>query len=272
MNEAFIEFSENEIQSFLDRIEVTRSEPTPIFLENTVSGIIEHLPFQNISMLTDEWVRPTLSKIKADMLSGHGGLCTVRNPFLYGFLNSLGFSVRFVSSSISEPDCHISLLVEIDEQDWWVDVGNGFPYLKPILLGDETAVKHRFIDYRIVDINGRWHVQHRRSGKEWETNHHFSEEGVPFSVFDTMHNLHYSAPGWGPFLTGLRVNRWWNDGGVILKDERASSPEGEVQLCTPSEVISWLSRWFPKSGFLNSIDVQSADLIWRRQSMMVVHE
>jgi len=262
-----IRFTENEVESFLNRIEAIRSEPSPSFLEAIVSGIIEHLPFQNISMLTDDWVRPCPSKIKSDMLSGHGGLCTVRNPFLHEFLKSLGFSVRYVSSTIMEPDCHISLLVNIDGRDWWVDVGNGFPYLKPILLGDEEEVNHPFIDYRIVNIGNRWHVQHRKLDREWETNHHFSQIGVPYSVFDRMHHLHYSTPGWGPFLIGLRVNRWWVDGGVILKDERASSPHCEETLRTPIEVVDWLRKWFPKSGFLNSINVDSADLIWRITSV-----
>jgi N-hydroxyarylamine O-acetyltransferase len=262
-----IEFSDNEIESFLHRIEVIRSEPSPLFLGAIISGIIEHLPFQNISMLTDEWVRPGPSKIKSDMLNGHGGLCTVRNPFLHEFLKGVGFSVRYVSSTIMEPDCHISLLVDIDNQDWWIDVGNGFPYLKPILLGDEGVVNHPFIDYRIVNIKGRWHVQHRKSDREWKTNHHFSDIGVPYSVFDKMHRLHYSSPGWGPFLTGLRVNRWWAEGGVILRDERASSPQGEEMLQNPSEVVGWLRKWFLKPGFLDSVDVESADLIWRRTSL-----
>ena len=267
MTELFIEFTENDIQSFLERIEVTNSEPTALFLEKIVSGIIEHLPFQNISMLTDEWIRPSAEKIKSDMLSGKGGLCTIRNPFLHEFLKSLGFSVRFVSSTIREPDCHISVLVEIDEQDWWVDVGNGFPYLKPIFLGDETIVRHRFMDYRIISLDDRWHVQHRKPKREWVTNHHFSDTGVSFATFDKMHELHYSVPGWGPFLTGLRVNRWWGDGGAIIKDEKASSPEGEELLCKSSDLFYWLKRWFPKPGLLDSVDVHCADEIWRKNSV-----
>ena len=264
MAELNLEFTEMEIQSFLKRIEVDFSVPNEQSLEEIVSGIIEHLPFQNFSMLTDDWVRPSPLKIKRDMLSGHGGLCTVRNPFLHEFLKSLGFSVRYVSSTINEPDCHISLLVNIDNNDWWVDVGNGFPYLKPIQLGNQREINHPFIKYRIVNKQGRWYVQHKKSEGEWKTNHHFSDNGVPYSIFDKMHKLHYSIPGWGPFLTGLRVNRWWMEGGVILKDERAFSPDGEEILRTPMEIISWVKKWFPKSGFLDSIDVQNADLIWRK--------
>jgi|MDSW01.1.fsa_nt_gb N-hydroxyarylamine O-acetyltransferase len=262
-----IDFTDEEVESFLHRIEVNCSQPSPSFLEAIVSGIIEHIPFQNFSMLTDDWVRPSPHKIKLDMLSGHGGLCTVRNPFLHELLDRLGFSVRFVSSTIMEPDCHISLLVNIDNKDWWVDVGNGFPYLKPIMLGDESEVTHPFIHYRIVNVEDRWHVQHRKPEEDWKTNHHFSDIGVPYSVFDKMHHLHYSTPGWGPFLTGLRVNRWWPEGGVILKDERASSPHGEIILKTPSEITGWLNKWFIKSGFLDSINVAAADLIWRRTSV-----
>jgi arylamine N-acetyltransferase len=257
-----ISFSNLEIQSFLERIEVETINLTPECLRKIISGIIEHIPFQNISMLTDKRVRPNSKKIKHDMLSGHGGLCTVRNPFLQQLLVAIGFEARFVSSTINEPDCHISILVNIDGDDWWVDVGNGYPYLEPIKLGSSYIGSHPFIDYRVIEINGRWHVQHRRSNTEWKTNHHFSADGVNYSRFDKMHDLHYSTPGWGPFLTGLRINRWWKNGYVILKDFKAYSPLEEVDLSTPFEIKIWLKEWFPKSGFNDSINIQAAYDIW----------
>ena len=255
--------SMREALDFLKRIEVSFELPSPTFLGNICSGIIEHIPFQNLSMLTDERIRPSKEKICNDMLSGHGGLCTVRNPFLYHLLSTLGFDARYVSSSMHEPNCHITILVSISGEDWWADVGNGFPYHVPIRLGDSTPVQHPFMKYRIIENEGRWFVQHNREESGWKTNHHFNSQGVPYSAFDRMHQMHYSLPGWGPFLTGLRVNRWSEDGGIVLRDHRASSPDGETLFENPLEIIDWITNWFPKSGFIESVDVDKAWRIWK---------
>tara|TARA_Y100001954_G_C15800339_1_gene599744 strand:+ start:475 stop:1308 length:834 start_codon:yes stop_codon:yes gene_type:complete len=263
-----IVFNENEVSNFLERIEVKSSSNLSIdYLKNIVAGIIEHIPFQNVTMLTNEWKRPSEKMIKMDMLSGVGGLCTVRNPFLHEFLKHLGFNVYFVSSTINEPDCHISLIVHVDGADWWIDVGNGFPYLEPIRLGDESIKSNWFMSYRLKFDHGRYYVCHKLKDRGWEINHHFSNESVNYSIFDRMHHLHYSVPGWGPFLTGLRINRFWQEGAAVIRDEVGFSPTGWSDLNDIDKLRSWLSQWFKKSGFIENIDLESANKIWKREQV-----
>jgi len=265
MTNLSIKFTDEEVFDFLNRIEVNHSDLSSDFLKRIVSGIIEHIPFQNVTMLTNKWERPSNDMIKNDMLSGIGGLCTVRNPFLHEFLKHLGFHVNFVSSTISEPDCHISLIVKINDEDWWVDIGNGFPYLDPVKLGDNSTKSNWFMNYKLEFEDGRFHVLHKLRGKEWEINHHFSRNSVDFSTFDRMHYMHYSVPGWGPFLTGLRINRFWQNGAAIIRNDTAFSTNGWSKIDSIIELKSWLSIWFKKSGFLESIDLGLADEIWRRE-------
>jgi hypothetical protein len=77
-----------------------------------------------------------------------------------------------------------------------------------------------------------------------------------------MHEMHYKHPGWGPFLTGLRVNRFWSDGGVVLKDHRATSPTGVEMLDGAPQILSWLKQWF-EPNFWNHIDVNLACKRWK---------
>ena len=263
-----LELTDSDVTSFLRQIQVEKGQPSPLFLEQIVAGIVEHVPFQNITMLTGPRQRPSNGWIKKEMLNGLGGLCTARNPFLYCFLKCLGFEVRFVSSTILEPDCHISLVVSINEEEWWVDVGNGYPYFSPIRLGDESPQSNWFFQYRLVPKGTRYEVQHALSRDEWSVNHHFSPVGVDFSVFDYMHEMHYKQPGWGPFLTGIRVNRFWSDGGAILKDHRATSPAGKEELLQPDQIHSWLKQWFGPN-FWNHIDVKLAYKRWKNPSQVV---
>jgi arylamine N-acetyltransferase/SAM-dependent methyltransferase len=259
---ADIWLSDDQVSTYLNRIEVIQQRPNTHFLRAIVSGTITHLPFQNLSMLTRERIRPSPEQICSDMVSGIGGLCTVRNPFLFHLLSKLGFNVRYVSVDINKQACHIALLVNIDGDDWWVDVGNGFPYHHPVRLGDGTPIIHSFLQYRLIYQHNRWEVQHCRNGL-WKTNYHFSSEGVDYSTFDEMHESHYSQPGWGPFLTGLRVNRWGGEDYAILRDNIATSPDGEEIIDTPEKVQGWISKWFPKSGFLENVNVTAAFYMWK---------
>jgi len=263
MSDFEISFTKEEIRDFLERIEIEESELSEEFLKSIISGIIEHIPFQNISMLTNERIRPSEEMIKSDMLSGMGGLCTVRNPFIHEFLRALGFNVRFISSTMKEIDCHISLIVNINDIDWWVDVGNGFPYIEPVMIGDASVKSNWFMSYKLVFKKNRYHVYHKLNTGIWKSNHHFSIGKVEYSIFDRMHELHYSQPEWGPFLTGLRVNRFWGNGGVIIRDERASSPSGEETIDSAIKLDYFLNRWFLKKGFTECIDIVKADKIWR---------
>ena len=69
----------------------------------------------------------------------------------------------------------------------------------PIRLGDESLNQIGFFQYRLVPNEDRYEVQHAFPEEEWAVNHHFSPKGVDFSVFDYMHEMHYTQPGWGPF-------------------------------------------------------------------------
>lgn len=263
MVEFEISLDDSEIESFLKQIHVSKQEPSVRFLQQIVSGVVEYVPFQNLTMLTAPRCRPSIETIKLEMLSGMGGLCTARNPFLHELLRHLGFEPKFVSSTMGEPDCHITLIVNLDNEDWWVDVGNGYPYFEPVKLGDEKTHSNWFFSYRIVKNSNKWEVQHNFSS-DWTVNHFFTGEGVDYSRFDRMHELHYTVPGWGPFLTGLRVNRFWGDGGAVLRDMRATSPHGEVFLNNPEQIMNWLNTWFSPI-FTNNVNVNAAFESWQNE-------
>ena len=133
------------------------------------------------------------------------------------------------------------------------------------MIGDTSVKSNWFMEYKLVFDNNKYHVYHKSNESTWYSNHNFTTEEVEYSVFDRMHELHYSQPGWGPFLKGLRVNRFWKDGGVIIRDERALSPEGEELLDTKYKLKAWLEKWFTCSGFTDCIDIAQADIVWRNE-------
>ena len=112
--------------------------------------------------------------------------------------------------------------------------------------------------YRLAEKDGIYSVQHfSKSRKEWVENHSFENIPVPYSQFDRMHDLHYRVPGWGPFLTGIRVNRFWKNGGVVLRDFLATDPDGQFELKEHKELLEWLEKWFDPD-FTEQIDLTRA--------------
>ena len=95
-------------------------------------------------------------------------------------LSHLGYTVSFVSASMEKPDCHIGILVRLDDVDYWVDVGNGYPYVEPYPLGSKAVVSHPFFDYRVIESEGNWQVQHHFNAGQWRTNQTFENRAVAY--------------------------------------------------------------------------------------------
>jgi arylamine N-acetyltransferase len=159
---------------------------------------------------------------------------------------------------MEKPDCHIGILVRLNDVDYWVDVGNGYPYVEPYPLGSESVVSHPFFDYQVIEREGVWQVQHRFTDGLWRTNQTFENREVPYEFFDEMHEHHYKEIGWGPFLTGLRVNRWSAAGGFILRDEEATSLGQRTAIESAEDLGRWINQTFPEVLFGSQSTVEKA--------------
>lgn len=209
-----------DVEAFHEQLGLAVERPSKLALTNLVARLLERLPFQNICMLARPRRAPTLADIRADMLGGRGGPCGHMNPFLAALLHELGYTVTLVAGSMQAPDCHIALIVALDGERLWVDAGNGFPYCEPIPLGDERPRLHPLLDHRLRTLGGdRWRVEHRRRGElSWFGNYDFDLTPRSFDSFATMIDAHYSQPGYGPFLLGLRANRYPPGRAIVLRD------------------------------------------------------
>lgn len=250
-----MDLTSNQVDAFLQSIDVRLGNDKMSNLQIIVSNFMEHVPFQNLTMLIGPRRRPKWNEICDDLISGIGGLCTARNPFLKVLLQKLGYDVYFISSSMIEPDCHIGLVVTIDSTKYWIDVGNGYPYNFPYKLGSGDVIVHPFMNYRVVKRNDTWFVEHEfNDSGQWKINQTFNDKEVPYSFFDNMHELHYTVEDYGPFLRGLRANRWWKYGGIILRDNLVNDLESEHKISNISDFKKWIKQLFPSSP-INSNEI-----------------
>lgn len=199
-------------------------------LQGVLRAYLGRIPFQNITMLARPRRAPTLAEIRVDVLEGRGGPCGVMNPFFAALLHRLGFSVCLLRGSMQQPDCHIAVGVLLSGRRYWLDVGNGHPYLDVIPLGDEAPRAHGGLVYRVrlLEDGARYAVEHRLApAAPWRCSYTFPWEPTPFQRFSDMIEHHYTTVGYGPFLSGLRVIRC--PGGVqhALRDRELLISDGE---------------------------------------------
>ena len=70
--------------------------------------------------------------------------------------------------------------------------------------------------------------------------------------------LHYTVEDYGPFLRGLRANRWWKSGGVILRDNLVNDLESEHKISNISDFKKWIKQLFPSSPLNDNQIIEKA--------------
>lgn len=213
--------SRDEAQRFADRLGVGCPRPDLAALRALLGAYLGRLPFQNVSMLARYGRPPTLAEIQDDMRAGRGGPCNVMNPFLAALLARLGYDVALLSGSMQQPDCHIALSVTIDGRSFWIDAGNGHPYLEPVAFGDEAPRAHAGLTFRLTtQDNDVYAVEHLfPDAAAWKTSYTLTLTPRPLRFFAAMIEQHHRAPGFGPFLTGLRLIRFPDGALTAIRDD-----------------------------------------------------
>ena len=236
--------AESQTRQYLDYIGVEFSQPSLSFLRKIIRNTYAIIPFQNLTMLNRPKVPPSSESIVHDMLSGLGGLCTTINPFIAALLHNLGFDVSLLMVSMERPNCHIGLRVDLDDQCYWVDLGNGFPYLEPLPLKDGATYHHPKFSYMLELQQGGWAVrQSVLLSKDTKINQIFVNKARHYDAFKLMRKRHYTEKDYGPFLSGIRINRWTSDSVFLLRDDMAWDHTGRQKVDLDT-AIEWLHSNF----------------------------
>ena len=213
--------SRAEAEAFSERLGVRFERPDLATLRALLRGYLGRLPFQNVGMLARYGRSPTVAEILEDMRRGRGGPCNVMNPFLAALLARLGYDVRLLSGSMQQPDCHIALSVRVEGRWRWLDAGNGHPYLEPVAFDDEAPRSHAGLTFRLARRGpGAYAVEHQLpDASAWKASYALTLAPRPLRFFAAMIEQHHTAPGFGPFLTGLRIIRCPGGSLTAIRDD-----------------------------------------------------
>lgn len=240
-------------------------------LKAAVRSTLEQIPFQNLSLMIGG-----IENTKTEEL----GLCFDRNVHLLEQLKNLGFqSGRVVGARTrffceTDENCrkiergvplafnHIVLLVTLEDQDYLVDVGNGFPYFTPLAItavvgtSNQSIGNHTFLEYRVRMISSApmtFSMEHCRPRERtvWKGNYTFCPDDVlsDHDVAQIIHD-HANDRSFGHMLHSLRINCWSMNGvSVMLRDLDAClvHPDGvheEIKINSADELAGFVKRFF----------------------------
>lgn len=240
--------SDSTCNRFLRLIGAPRRNPSHKYLVKLLRACYARIPFQNLSMLTGPRHPPHQDAIIAMMLRGLGGPCDVNNFFFCALLHKLNFDVGLLPASMHEPDCHIGLIVVFKERipkNYWVDFGNGFPYLTPLPIIDGASAAHLGFEYGLEIRGATASVWQNILGEQDRIiNQAIKLQPVHYSYFDMMRVRHYGESGFGPFLSGVRINRWEVDSGFIMRDNVIWSLPGNRRVADDDKCLRWIEQNF----------------------------
>jgi len=127
--------------------------PTLDLLAALQAAHMTHVPFENLDVYHRRGVRTDTAWSYAKIVErGRGGWCFELNGCFGELLRTIGFAVEYVSCPVWEPPGefgpeldHLGLLVDLDGQRWYVDVGFGDNCMVPLPLidGEHHGVPRR---------------------------------------------------------------------------------------------------------------------------------
>ena len=213
-------FERDDIATFCASLGHMKTLPCYTHLVELMNRFYDRVPFTNIMMLVRGRRIPSKSEITEDILSFCGGPCGHSNPFFRDVLEYLGYRAYLVPAWMRGSMSHIALIVKLDGDDYWVDVGNGHPYFTPLSINKSDIASHCGLSYKLQSLgNNSFQILQRVNEEtEFSLNYRFENTPVEFEFFDQMVYSHYTSEHFGPFRTSLRLIRYSNQEMFAIRD------------------------------------------------------
>jgi asparagine synthase (glutamine-hydrolysing) len=252
-----------------------------VLLDSLVSASLQTIPFTNLTMLLRPPRPPTNEEIKFDFLSGIGGPCAVVNAGFAAFIHCLGFTVCLTPATMLQSECHVGILVLIQGEFYYVDVGNGKPYFQAVKLGDERTLGCEYnFPWKVVwnEDTQLFHLFHGKAGPN-EDSSGISWPEKANQTFHPARTVHYASfrpmiqrsrtdRTYGPFLHGLRLVMYLGNRSLVgIRDAQIMSGSSIYQSENEQELVEFAQQYFSKTlvdMLQDALDVLRAhgDYLW----------
>jgi arylamine N-acetyltransferase len=276
------------VEDYLRRLGLTRADvgsPGPATLDGLRTLHTAHcarIVYENIDIIRGCPPGIDPEDTARRFVTGRGGYCYLLNGGFSALLASLGYAVQRHVGAVWRPGGlgngsageawgrHQALTVELDGQDWFVDVGLGDALYEPVALPEDRTEPVVFdqgpFTYRLEasdEVPGAWRFVHDPVQESF-TAMDFGPEPVAITRFAERHELLSTSPDSG-FVRVLKLQR--RDPGtahvltgcVLLRQDATGRDE---------RVLSSRAEWFDAVADvfgmpLPEVDGTGRDDLWR---------
>lgn len=194
---------------YLDRLGGWSGQVSAQGLEELQRKHLYAVPFHNLALLESggrPYRVPSIVETAQSNATGVGGTCHLTTPAFAALLRCLGFQAALVAGTIRRRGDHIMARVRVEGQDFFVDVGNGHPYLHPLAIGQERRWSvHSWTFAWRSDAAG--HRLIRLVGDQERLVYSVDPQPRAWKDFEQTIRAHHEHLGFGPFLSSLRAVR-----------------------------------------------------------------
>lgn len=254
---------------YLDALKISKSKPTFEALTNIVKAHIMYVPFENISKIyyvkvSDIKSIPDFEKFVDGIVKyNFGGTCYSNNYYLNKLLSYLGYNVRLCGADMSTPDVHIVNIVEIDNREYLVDVGNAAPFYYPIPLDLQNDYEIIFgRDKYILKPKDKRNYSELQLIRDEKYKHGYIVKPYPRTITEFKTVIENSFRNTATFMNAVLLVKFGKSTSILIHNysliEVKDANVKRVQLKDKEELIDQI---FLKFGISKDITKESLSLI-----------
>lgn len=205
------------------------------------------VPFENLDIsITRKIVAEEGSILRKIVGLRRGGFCYELNGAFAALLRALGFQVTMLSARVARatggegPEFdHLTLRVDLDEP-WLADVGFGESFLEPLRLETGREQLDPAGTFRLIEDEGRWHMQKAESDTGWKPQYSFSLTPRGLGEFAGMCHYHQTSPA-SSFTQKRICSRATPEGRITLSEMKLIvTNQGQREETTLASEQEWL--------------------------------
>lgn len=242
-------------ESYLKILGLTKRTPHLIDLTDIVGAHLKRIPFENLSKIYYNKFfgissLPDLETFLHGIVKYHfGGTCYANNYYLYQLLKYIGYDVKLCGADMTNPDVHIAMIVNCDDNEYLVDVGYGAPFYAPMPLN--LTIDHSIpfgrdtYTLKPVDENGFSRMIHTR-GKEFKHEYKLKPKPRKIDEFEEIINASYADDA--HFMNSINMTRFHHNKSVSIHNFDLIITEGNKSEVFPlrnrQRIIASIEKYF----------------------------
>ncbi|WP_276308565.1 arylamine N-acetyltransferase [Thermoflavimicrobium daqui] len=203
-------------------------QPSLKFLARLQNNHLQRIPFSNLEYFRfgSKWIDFNNAFSLIDpVLKGRGGICFHLNYAFYCLLNSIGFHCDLIGCLIEESDIdHMAIVVHLDDQLYYVDVGYGFYFIYQPLPIMDGIYKDRSGIYKVEKAEDHFVIR-KQYKRKWI--HKLSINLIPRDIRD-FRQTYWKHINNGGYLSKRTIFSIYTlNGFIIFSDNSLTIYEGQ---------------------------------------------